>query len=122
MKVALSATGNNLDAALDPRFGRAACFLIVDLHLDAVEAVDNSSQVNAAHGAGLQAVQLIVNHDVDLVITGNVSPKAYQALNQAGIKIITGATGSCRECLHNYKSNVYSLTAGPTHQSKQRWK
>ena len=30
MKVAVSATGNNLEAELDPRFGRCQWFVIVD--------------------------------------------------------------------------------------------
>ena len=52
MKVVVTAQGNSLDALVDPRFGRAAWFLVVDTDTLAVTVIDNASNVQAAHGAG----------------------------------------------------------------------
>ena len=41
MKIAFSTSGDNLEAPLDPRFGRAPRFLIYDMEADTFEMVDN---------------------------------------------------------------------------------
>ena len=58
MKVAITAQGGELSSELDPRFGRARWFVIVDTETDAVEAVDNSSGFNASSGAGIDGQKL----------------------------------------------------------------
>jgi predicted Fe-Mo cluster-binding NifX family protein len=58
---------------------------------------------DAIHGAGLQTAQLVANKGVEIVITGNIGPNAYQALSAAGIKVITGATGTVREVVERYR-------------------
>lgn len=104
MKVALSSTGKTLDSQLDQRFGRAAFFLIVDTVSDGMTVIDNSENVQASHGAGLQSAQNVVNSGATVVITGNVGPKALNVLQRASIELKTGASGTCRECLHAFKT------------------
>jgi len=58
MKIAITATGNNLDANVDPRFGRAAYFLIVEPETFEFKAIENPS-ATAGGGAGVQSAQLI---------------------------------------------------------------
>jgi predicted Fe-Mo cluster-binding NifX family protein len=84
---------------MDPRFGRAAKFVIVDGDSGAVEVVDNAEGVAAAHGAGIAAAQLMAQRGVACVITGRVGPKAEQALQAAGIRIVTGDWSTVREAL-----------------------
>ena len=43
MKVAISSTGDNLDAPLDPRFGRCAFFLVVNPGEMSCEGFENDS-------------------------------------------------------------------------------
>jgi len=43
MKVAVSANGKELDAIIDPRFGRCAYFIIVETDDMGFEAFDNES-------------------------------------------------------------------------------
>ena len=52
MKVAVSSTGEDLDAQIDPRFGRCQYFIIVDLESMKYEAVLNESAM-ASGGAGI---------------------------------------------------------------------
>ena len=60
MKVAVTSSGKSLDSAVDPRFGRAAYFLIVDTDSLDFEVVDNADNINAFKGAGIQAAALRV--------------------------------------------------------------
>jgi predicted Fe-Mo cluster-binding NifX family protein len=99
MKIAISASEPTVDGPVDPRFGRARFFLIVEGDSGAVEALDNSAVAELPHGAGIAAVEALVRRGVAVVVTGQVGPKAEQGLRAAGIEVRTGATGGCREVL-----------------------
>ena len=113
MKVAVSATGKNLDSGVDPRFGRASYFLIVDTENMSAEALDNTN-ITSAHGAGIGAAQLIASKGVKAVITGHVGPNAYQSLNAAGVKIYTIHAGSVKEAVDGFAAGSLCQVNGPT--------
>ena len=100
MRVAISVAGADLDAGIDPRFGRCQQFLIVDTETMAFEAIPNAC-ANAMGGAGIQAAQTVASQKVTAVITGNVGPNAYQTLRAAGIEIFTGLTGTARSAVES---------------------
>lgn len=102
-----------MNAQIDPRFGRCLYFVIVDSDTLAFEAVPNEA-VNAPGGAGIQAAQAIVNKGVNVVISGNIGPNAFQVLSTAGVKIATGAYGTVREAVAMYKSGKLSETGAST--------
>jgi predicted Fe-Mo cluster-binding NifX family protein len=113
LKVAVSATGGSLDAAVDPRFGRCPYFVIVDTETMRSEAVQNTSMY-APSGAGIQAAQTVASKGVRAVLTGSVGPNAYQALSAAGVKIMTGVAGTVREAVESYKKGELAGVSGPT--------
>lgn len=113
MKICVTASGNTLDAPLDPRVGRAAYFIIVDSETMAFEAVSNMA-AGAMGGAGIQAAQTIASKGVNVLITGNVGPNAFQALASTGIKIVVGAYGIVREVIEKYKRGELKGTGVPT--------
>ncbi|MCW4022647.1 MAG: NifB/NifX family molybdenum-iron cluster-binding protein [archaeon] len=113
MKICISASSNSLDANVDPRFGRCPYFVIVDSETMESKVVLNDS-TNAAHGAGIQAAQTVVNSGATVVITGNVGPNAFKVLFATGIKIITGFSGSIKEAIEKYKNGELQETTNPT--------
>jgi predicted Fe-Mo cluster-binding NifX family protein len=113
MKICVSAESNNLEAPIDPRFGRCPYFVIVDSETMQFEAVPNVAS-GATGGAGIQAAQTIANKGAKVLITGNVGPNAFQALSAAGIKIVTGAFGTVREVVEKYKRGELKETGAPT--------
>lgn len=113
MKICVSAESNSLDAPIDPRFGRCPYFVIVDSENMQFEAIQNMAFA-AVGGAGIQAAQTIASKGVEVLITGNVGPNAFQALSAAGIKIVTGASGTVREIVEKYKRGELSETGAPT--------
>ena len=50
VKVAFTTSGNDLNAPLDSRFGRAAKFLVYNLDTNAFTVIDNQQNLNAAQG------------------------------------------------------------------------
>jgi predicted Fe-Mo cluster-binding NifX family protein len=113
MKICITSTSNNLDAPLDPRFGRCAYLLIVDVETIRFEAVPNLAS-GATGGAGIQAAQTIADKGAKVLVTGNVGPNAFQALSAAGIEIVTGASGSVRETIEKFKMGELRKTGAPT--------
>lgn len=113
MKIAVSSSGKTLDSALDPRFGRCACFLVVDPEDMSYEAFDNQS-AGLAGGAGIQAAQFLADKNVSVVITGNVGPNAVQALSAAGIDIFAEQRGTAKEVVEMYKEGRLKPTTQST--------
>jgi len=113
MKICVSATGNNLEAAVDPRFGRSLYFVIVDPETMQFETVPNMA-AGATGGAGIQAAQAMADKGVKVVLTGNVGPNAFGALSAAGIEIVTGASGTVKEAVEKYKKGEFRKTEKPT--------
>ncbi len=113
MRIAISATGPSLDADVDPRFGRCQYFIIVDPETMQYESMENPS-VMAGGGAGISTAQMVVNKEVQAVITGNCGPNAYQVLSAAGIQITTGVSGKIKDAIQAYKSGQLQVASQPT--------
>ncbi len=99
MRIAVSAEGSTPDSQVDPRFGRCAWFVVYDTESGAFESIDNSQSVSAASGAGVQAASRVTQAGVHRVLTGACGPKATRGLEESGIEIVTGATGTVRSAL-----------------------
>lgn len=103
--IALAAEGgSDLNVKLDPRFGRASFFLIVDTEEDRlIEAIKNDN-VEAAHGAGTGSAALIGKKKAGAVIAGRFGPKAYDALKALGIDAFLAPEGvTVAEALQSFK-------------------
>ena len=112
MKIAISSTGYDLDAEVDPRFGRCQHFIIVDPDNMEFETVDNGG-AQAGGGAGIATAQMITGKGVEAVLTGNCGPNAFQVLSAAGIKVATGVSGKVQDAIDNYKAGILQPTSQP---------
>lgn len=108
MRIAVSTQGNDLEAQIDSRFGRAPKFLVVDTETQHFEVVQNAQSLNLPQGAGIQSAQNLLPHKPDVVLTGNCGPKAFRVLQAAGIKVVVGAKGKIGDAIRNYMAGKYS--------------
>jgi len=103
MKLLFSAKGGEWDSQLDPRFGRAKGFVLYDTTKNEKSWISNQENVNASHGAGVQAAQNVANLKTKVLITGNMGPKAKATLENTGIQIFTVDTPcTIREAYSRY--------------------
>lgn len=118
-KICVTSTGSTLESTVDPRFGRCAYFIIVDSETYAFEAVSNEAAM-ASGGAGIRAAQTVASMNVDAVLTGSVGPNAFPALQDAGIKILAGVSGTVKTAIENYNKDGYHelVTPGPSNVGK----
>ncbi len=113
MRVVVTASGPDLDAPVDPRFGRAQYFIFVDTETLEFEAVTNPF-VAAVGGAGIQAAQLVANRGVQAVISGAVGPNAYQTLSAVGVPIYQAPGGTVRQAVEAFKAGQLAAISQPT--------
>lgn len=103
MKICITSTGDNLDASLDPRFGRCGWFLMVDMETMEFEAMANSA-MDLSGGAGTAAAQAVIEKDIDAVITGGCGPNAARVLEAAGADVYLADGGNIKELLGKLKN------------------
>ena len=113
MKLCISSTGRNLSAAVDPRFGRAAGYILVDSDSGAFEYLENAAAMSGG-GAGSRAAQTVINKGAQAVLTGNVGPNAFAVLSAAGIKMYTGVSGTVQAAVEAFKGGQLQSVDAPT--------
>lgn len=112
MKIVFTTSGRDVDAPLDRRFGRAAGFLVYDIDHQTYEVVDNTQNLQAAQGAGIQAAQTVVDTGAEAVITGHCGPKAFRVLGAAGIAVYNSDSATIAEALAAYKEGRLQRASG----------
>ena len=113
MKVAITAQGANLEALVDPRFGRASYILIVDTESMDFEVLDNSANASAFKGAGIQAATMIHQRGAETLLTGYCGPKAFQTLQAAGVRVVNDVSGNVADALETFKSGHSTYSSAP---------
>ncbi len=104
MKVAVTSQGPNLDSPVDPRFGRAKYFIVVDTETDDFSATDNTQNLNAAQGVGIQAGKKALDLGVEAVLTGHIGPNAFTTLQAGGIRVYAGTAGTVSRAVQQFEA------------------
>jgi len=113
-KIAVTSDGPTLQDQVDPRFGRAAGFVVVDLDTMQTQYVDNGGSQAMAHGAGISAAERVAAAGAGVVLTGFVGPKAFSALVAAGIKVGQDLEGlTVGEAVERYRSGQVRMADSP---------
>jgi len=102
----VTSTGNELISEMDPRFGRAKYFIIVDPVTLEYEVTENKQNLNLPQGAGIQAAKTIVDRKANVLISGNCGPKAFEVLSASGIEVVTGAKGRVIDAITQYNNGL----------------
>jgi len=112
MKIAVTSKGVDLDSQVDPRFGRATYILIVDSETFEFEVLDNTENVNAFKGAGIQAASMVSDKGAEVLLTGFCGPNAYRTLNAAKIKVANDVSGTVSDAVKSFNEGKLPLSDG----------
>lgn len=104
MKIAMSATGKNSEDLLDKRFGRCEYFQIHDIESGEVKVLENKGQ-NSSGGAGIAASNQLIDENIDVIITGNLGPNAFELIEKSGIKSYKCENIAISYVLEKYKKS-----------------
>ncbi len=116
--IAVTSEGPALTDMVDPRFGRAAGFVVVNLDTGEHSFLDNGGSQVLAQGAGIQAAENVAKAGAGVVLSGFVGPKAFTALAAAGIAVIQDVENmTVAQAVEKYKSGALAVAEGPNAQS-----
>ncbi len=113
MKIAVSSTSKTLDSAVEARFGRCPYFLIVNPATLEFEAIANEN-VELMGGVGIQSAQLIAEKGVSVLLTGSVGPNAVKVLEQGGVRVVTGVSGTVLLAVQQFAAGSLKSTPAAT--------
>ncbi len=122
MKICVTANGSGPEAAVDKRFGRCSHFVIVDPDTMESESMENNNS-SASGGAGVRAAQDVIGKGVDVLITGNVGPNAFDLLSSADVDMRMSSSGSVLEAIEAYRSGLLdaiNIANSPGKQNARR--
>ena len=86
MRVVVTSSGADYEAAVDPMFGRCANYLFIDTETDSIELKANPA-AGAPSGAGIMAAQYVIEQGAEAVLTGNVGPNAMDVFQATEIPV-----------------------------------
>ena len=113
MKIAVTSKGRDLNADVDPRFGRAAYIVIIDTETMDYEVIDNKANINAFKGAGIQAATMISESGAQALLTGYCGPNAFRTLEAAGIRVGNDISGTVADAVETFKKGSVRYSEAP---------
>jgi len=108
MRIAVTAQGADRNSPLDSHFGRARFFLIADTDSNALDVRNNADLQQTRHLAGIQAAGTLISMGVQVVVTGNIGPKAFATLTSAGARVFKADAGTVAEVIELFKAGKLS--------------
>jgi len=113
LTIAVCSQGSEVDSTVDQRFGRCAYFVLIDPNSEQFESIINPA-LDAGGGAGVQAAQLLGNKGVEVVLVGNIGPKAISVFNAANINVYTEIQDTVEKTMALYQEGKLKLLSEPT--------
>lgn len=119
MKIAISASSDDIGGQVNATFGRCQGFIIAEVEGSEVKSSEfvANSAVNSPGGAGIVAAQAVINQGVQAVISGNLGPNAFNVLQQAGIKFYPAFGMNIKEAIEKMAAGALkektSASVGP---------
>ena len=116
MKVCVTSVGRDLTSSVDPRFGRAAHFLLIDIDTDEFHCLEDITATG--QGAGVMVAQSVIDSGASAVVTGQIGPRAFDVLAAAGIEIFlapSATVGGAIQDLHAGRLEKLHRPTGPRH-------
>ncbi|MFO7983330.1 MAG: NifB/NifX family molybdenum-iron cluster-binding protein [Desulfuromonadales bacterium] len=110
MKIAFSSRGPGPEYEIDESFGRAYYLLVYDEATDSWAVFENSINRLAQEKAGIKTASLMIESGVEVVLTGEIGPRAFRHLHQSGIKVYQAASGSVASMLERWREKSLPLT------------
>lgn len=106
MKIAFTATDNTPDATLDRRFGRTAWLLLFDTETEEWNAIENTQNLQAPQGAGIQTAQAVVESGAETLISGNLGPKAFRILQTVAMPVYLSEAKTVKDALAEFQKGT----------------
>lgn len=102
MKIIIPVNEKNQDTKISKTLGRALYFYVKDLGSGEESFVKNHAATSSG-GAGIQASQIIIDLDVDVLITPKIGKNAKEVLEGSDIKVFQTESDDIKENIKSYE-------------------
>ncbi|WP_027398334.1 NifB/NifX family molybdenum-iron cluster-binding protein [Anaerovorax odorimutans] len=107
MKIAIPVDENNEETKVCISFGRTPYFLIYDTDSKEKTYLNNSAAASQG-GAGIKTSQVLVDNDINAIITPRCGDNAAEVLKAANIKIYKTKNDSVDDNINSFLENNLS--------------
>lgn len=107
MIIAMPVEGKSMDSKISDNFGRTEFYLLYDDKTDEATFLENTA-AKSQSGAGIEAAQILVDNNIDVLITPRCGKNAADVLKSGNIEIYKSNTNSVKENLEDLKSDKLS--------------
>jgi len=101
MKIAIPSSASDLSGRVEQKLGAAAYLLVIETEDMTFEAVAGPAQ-STGSGAGIQALSLVLNKGVDVVLVDHIAPHIAEVLESEGTAVIERVQGSVVDVVDAY--------------------
>lgn len=117
MKIAITTEARELNSNISPVFGRSRYIIIVDLDDNEIKKLTSiENPFKYEKGAGNLAAEFLVNQGIDVLISGEMGPIAFQILKNANVIVYKASSGDVEKNLKRLTEGkleeITSLTSG----------
>lgn len=110
MKVFVSARDAGMHAAMEPQFGHAPWFVLVDTETGECSSHENSAARVITHGADARAAGLAADLGADAVVSGCVEDDAAWVLDAVGVQAYLATGGTVADVVEQLQQGSLRLT------------
>ncbi len=119
MKVVIAANGPTLDSPVAKRFGHAPYYLMVNTATLQLQVIDNNDHHDEAdnhgqHDESHAIVPQLVGQGVELFITGNIGPHAFELIHSLDRRVALARGMSASEALARLQRGELEILSAPT--------
>lgn len=115
IKIAISSTGKNINDNVSSNFGRCPYFIFIEIFekgqkTKKIETIENEN-ADQRGGVGVTSAQLMAEKNADVIIAGNIGPRALDTLKQFDIEVYLGS-GSGEKVLQEFAAGKLEKVEG----------
>lgn len=108
LKIAIPVSDKSAQATIFQSFGRAPYFMITDTETNERVFLDNTA-ADSQGGAGIKAVQIIIDKNIDVLFTPRCGENAAEVLREANVKIYKTINESVEDNVNAFNLGQLSL-------------
>lgn len=89
MKIAISAQKKSSESNISELFGKSPYFIIFEIKggkIIKIEIIENKN-LEQISGSGVEAAKLMMEKNVNIIITGNMGPRSLDMLNKFDVAV-----------------------------------
>lgn len=105
-----SVDDRGLDSVISGHFGKTPYFTLLKTENNEIKNVNIVKSRGKHSGGSKTPAEIIIDSNADVLICGNLGPKAVLMLRNNGINIFSGASGTVKDAYDMWKSGKLALT------------